>query len=190
MTSRSLALSWALAAAGPLSPADVATLQSARNVGLAALEQDDPAEAARRFEIVRKLAPSDPLGWADGAIAAMRQKDLGAAGKLLAQARALAPGDARVLALQGTLDELAGDLPGAVVAFRKAAAASPKDVASRWAAARLESEQGPEGKRRALSDDRGRAGSDARQPLPAGAALGAGAGRGRFRPGGGGRRAT
>jgi Tfp pilus assembly protein PilF len=147
-----LLLAWLLAGAAALSPADVATLQSARNVGLAALEQDDPAEAARRFETVRKFAPSDPLGWADGAVAAMRQKDLDRAAKLLAQAKLLAPGDARVLALEGTLDELSGDPSGAVESFRRAAAASPKDLASRWAAARLESEEGAQGRRRAVRD--------------------------------------
>jgi len=117
-------------------------LQAARNVGLAALEDGNLAEAAKRFETVRRLAPGDPLGWADGAVAAMRAKDLAAAGKLLAEARRLAPGDARVLALEGSLRELSGDRAGAIAAYEKAAAAAPGDMASRWAAARLSAEAG------------------------------------------------
>jgi hypothetical protein len=62
------------ATAEPPSP-DLARLQEARNVGLAALEEGDLPEAQKRFEAVRRLAPQDPLGWADGAVAALRAKD-------------------------------------------------------------------------------------------------------------------
>ena len=120
-------------------------------MGLAALEEDNLSEAGRRFEAVRKLAPWEPLGWADGAVAAMRGKDLAAAAKLLAEARKLAPEDPRLWALEGTRRELAGDAAGAVEAFEKAAAAQPKDLASRWSAARLTAEAGPAGKKKALA---------------------------------------
>jgi pyruvate/2-oxoglutarate dehydrogenase complex dihydrolipoamide dehydrogenase (E3) component len=39
-------------------------------VGLAALEEGNLAEARRRFQTVRELAPAEPLGWANGAVAA------------------------------------------------------------------------------------------------------------------------
>ena len=133
-----------------LSQDELLRLQSARNVGLAALESDDLDEAARRFEQVRSLAPSDPLGWANGAVAAMRAKDLAGAQRLLAEALRLLPGDARILALEGQRRELAGDTPGAIEAYEKAAAAAPKDIAARWAAARLLTERGPEGRGAAL----------------------------------------
>jgi len=130
--------------AGPAtpSPADAAALQSARNVGLAALEEGNAVEASKRFETIRRLAPRDPLGFADGAVVAMRAKDLATAGTLLSQALALSPGDARLLALDAARRELAGDRTGAIAAYEKAAAASPKDVASRWNAARLLAEPG------------------------------------------------
>ncbi len=86
---------------------------------------------------MRKLAPGEPLGWADGAIAAMRAKDLAEAKKLLAEASRLAAADSRVLALEGTLRELEGDSAGAIEAFEKAAAANSKDLPSSWSAARL-----------------------------------------------------
>ncbi|HEY1435715.1 MAG TPA: FG-GAP-like repeat-containing protein, partial [Thermoanaerobaculia bacterium] len=128
-----------LVAASP-SAADLASLQVARNVGLAALEEGNLAEASKRFETVRRLAPADPLGWADGGVAALRSKDLAESEKLLAQALRLEPGDARLLALEAARREVAGDRAGAIELYEKAAQASPKDVASRWSAARLSAE--------------------------------------------------
>ncbi len=129
---------------------DLPRLQADKNVGLAALEQGDPVEAARRFEAVRKLAPEEPLGWADGGVAAMRSKKMDEAATLLARAGALAPDDPRVIALEATRRELAGDVAGAITAFEKAGAIPPGDVRSLWNAARLASSQGEAGRARAL----------------------------------------
>ena len=139
-----------LASAQP-PPPDIPRLEAAKNLGLAALEQGDPGEARRRFEAVRRLAPAEPLGWANGAVAAMRAADLPAARKLLAEAMRLAPSDSRVLALDATLRELEGDSAGAVESAAKAAVANPEDLASRWAAARL-SGKTPAGTPRAIRE--------------------------------------
>ena len=128
---------------------DLSRLESAKNVGLAALEEGKLDEARRRFEIVRRLAPAEALGWADGAVAEMRAKDLERAKSLLAEALKRSGNDARVLALEGTRRELAGDAAGAVEVYEKAAAADQSDSASRWAAARLLSEKVPGGAPRA-----------------------------------------
>ena len=133
-----VSLALLLASPAPASPEpDPARLESDRNVGLASLEDDDLAQAKARFASVRRLAPAEPLGWANGAVAALRAKDPGAAKALLAEALRLAPGDARVLALEGVRAEAAGEAAAAVAAFEKAAAANPRDVSSRWNAARL-----------------------------------------------------
>ncbi|HEV2064166.1 MAG TPA: FG-GAP-like repeat-containing protein, partial [Thermoanaerobaculia bacterium] len=137
------------------SPSDYAALEAAKNVGLAALEEDNLVEAGKRFETVRKLAPGEPLGWANGAIVSMRGKDLALAQKLLAEALKLAPADARVLDLEGARRELAGDPEGAAEAFEKAAAAQPKDLTARWNAARLQAEKGPGGGARAMRNVEG-----------------------------------
>jgi Tfp pilus assembly protein PilF len=126
----------ARASAAP-SASDFAALQAARNVGLASLEEGRPEEASKSFEVVRRRAPEEALGWADGAVAAARAKDFASAEKLLAEALRLAPGDSRVLAIDGAVLEAAGDRAGAIAAYEKAAAASPRDVASLWAAARV-----------------------------------------------------
>ena len=143
-------LSILLNAATP-SAADLRTLQADRNVGLAALEESDLAEASKRFAEVRKRAPADPLGWADGGITAMRARDLETARKLLAEALRLSGGDPRVLALEAARLELAGEAAAAAETYSRAAAAAPKDVASRWAAARLRSGDAAS-KRAALAD--------------------------------------
>ena len=125
------------AAAVPPAPPDLLRLETARNVGLAALEEGNLDEARRRFQAVRQLAPGEPLGWANGGVAAMRSGDAGEARDLLAGALSRAPRDGRVLALEGTRRELAGDAAGAVEAYRKAAAARESDAVSLWAAARV-----------------------------------------------------
>ena len=110
------AAAWLLAGLATFSPAERSKLQADRNVGLAALEEDDLPEAARRFEELRRLAPNDPLGFADGAIVALRQKDYAAADRLLQEALRLAPSDPSVLAIEGKRRELSGDAAGAIAA--------------------------------------------------------------------------
>ena len=135
------------------SESDLAALQASRNVGLAALEEGRLEEASKEFDVVRRRAPEEPLGWADGAVAAARSKDSTTAEKLVAEARRLAPGDPRVLAIDGAILEAAGDRAGAIAAYESAAASSPRDVASRWAAARLRMEAGDPASRAAALRD-------------------------------------
>src|SRR6266851_3940171 len=94
-------LSLVLASAPAPSPSDLSRLLAEKNLGLAALEEGNLADAKKRFEAVRRLAPAEPLGWADGAVAA-----------------------------------------------------NPKDVASRWAAARLAAEE-PGNRPRAIREIEG-----------------------------------
>ncbi len=151
MTAAGLFLALALSAAAP-SPSDVLRLEAARNVGLAALEEGNLAEAAARFETIRQLAPAEPLGWSNGAVTALRAKDAALAARLTAQALLLASGDARVLAIEAARRELAGDRAGAIGFYEKAAAASPRDIASLWNAARLRAEAGGASRREAIRD--------------------------------------
>lgn len=136
--------------ADPPSPSIALKLQTARNVGLAALEEGNLAEASAKFETIRQLAPSEPLGWSNGAVAAMRAKDDALAARLMAQALRLAPDDARVFALEGARREVSGDRAGAIEGYEKAAALSPRDVASLWNAARLQAEEGQASRRAAI----------------------------------------
>ncbi len=141
-----------LSASAPRTPAaaDLIRLEASKNVGLAALEEGNLAQAKKRFEVVRQLAPSEALGWANGAVAAMRSQDQPEAKRLLTQALLLAGNDARVLFLEGVRRELAGEPAAAVEAYERAAAANPKDLVSRWNAARLLAEKIPGGRARAI----------------------------------------
>jgi tetratricopeptide (TPR) repeat protein len=145
-----LLLSVFLAFPAAVAAADPARLEAAKNVGLAALEEGKLEEAARRFEEVRRLAPAEPLGWANGAVAAMRSKDYRGARRLLDEAVRRASEDARVRALEGLHRELAGDAPAAVQAYEEAVRRDPSHLQARWAAARLLAEKVPGGRPRAL----------------------------------------
>ena len=59
------------------------------------------SEAQKHFEAVRRLAPDEPLGWADGAVAAMRGKDPRRPRSSWPRRCRLAPSDASVAALEG-----------------------------------------------------------------------------------------
>ncbi len=148
-----LLASRAVAAAPPVSASDAAALQVARNTGLAALEEGNLAEASKRFETLRRLAPAETIGWADGAVAALRAKDLAAAERLLAEAMRLSPGDARVLAIEGARREASGDRAGAIEMYERASSSSPRDLASRWNAARLHADAGDSSGRAAAIRD-------------------------------------
>ena len=135
-----------------------------------------PGEAKRRFEAVRKLAPGEPLGWANGAIAAMRAKDLAEAKKLLSEASRLAGATPGCRARRDAA-RAGGDSAGAIEAFEKAAAANPKDLPSRWSAARLAAAS-PGGRQRSIRNVEARSGAVAGESLSPGAPLRAAAGGG------------
>ncbi|HVO51545.1 MAG TPA: FG-GAP-like repeat-containing protein [Thermoanaerobaculia bacterium] len=105
---------------------------SLRNVGLAQLEEDKPKEARATFAKLADLVPGEALPLADGAVAALREKDLAGAEALLAKA-----GDrADVWAIRAALEN-ERNRPAAVRAdLEKAAALDPRDLESRWRYAR------------------------------------------------------
>src|SRR5881227_3294979 len=74
-----------------------------RDLGIAQLENERPAEAETTFAELLKLAPDDPLGYADRAVAALRQQHYEAALMEVDQALAKAPGRADLLALKGEI---------------------------------------------------------------------------------------
>ena len=118
---------------------DLARLQEARNVGLGLLEQCYLFKSQKLFDEVRRLAPADPLGWADGAVAALRAGDPAKAATLMAEALHVTPSNSKVVALEGVRREQAKETAGALSFYDKAVALDPKDLVSRWSAARLRS---------------------------------------------------
>ena len=132
----------ALAAAPAPVPEDAATL---RNLGLAQLENERPAEAAETFRKLAQLAPADPLPYANLAIAALRQQKSDEARSWIDQALAKVPGRADLLAIQGDVLQWSGKAEEALAAYRKAAAAGPDQVYVQYSLYRQASQlSGPE----------------------------------------------
>ena len=103
-----------------------------RNVGLAQLEEDRPKEARATFAKLAGLVPGEALPLADGAVAALREKDVAGAEALLAKA-----GDrADVWAIRAALENERNRPAAMRAALEKAAALDPRDLESRWRYAR------------------------------------------------------
>jgi hypothetical protein len=117
------------------SPEQASKILTLRNVGLAQLEEDRPKEARATFAKLAGLVPKDPLPLANGAIAALREKDFASAEGLIA--RALELGErADIFAIRGALED-ARDRPAALrAALERAATLDKADLESRWRFAR------------------------------------------------------
>ncbi|HEX5854107.1 MAG TPA: VCBS repeat-containing protein [Thermoanaerobaculia bacterium] len=117
------------------SPEQASRILTLRNVGLAQLEEDRPREARATFAKLADAAPGEALPLANGAIAALREKDLPSAEALLGKALAL--GDrADLYAIRAVLEN-ERNRPAAVrAALERAAALDPRDLESRWRFAR------------------------------------------------------
>ncbi|HTS01685.1 MAG TPA: FG-GAP-like repeat-containing protein [Thermoanaerobaculia bacterium] len=120
------------------SPEQASRILTLRNVGLAELEEDKPKEARATFAKLAELVPQEALPLADGAVAALREKDLAGAEALLAKA-----GDrADVWAIRAALENERNRPAAMRAALEKAAALDPRDLESRWRYARsVESDQ-------------------------------------------------
>ncbi len=117
------------------SPEQASRILTLRNVGLAQLEEDRPKEARATFAKLADALPGEALPLANGAIAALREKDLAGTEALLG--RALALGDrADLHAIRALLENERSRPAAARAALDKAASLDPRDLESRWRFAR------------------------------------------------------
>lgn len=98
-----------------------------RDTGLAQLENETPEQAEGTFRQLLEVAPQDPLGHANLAIALLRQQKLEEAEATLATALATAPGRGDLLALRGDILQWSGRQDEALKAYQEAAEANPED---------------------------------------------------------------
>jgi hypothetical protein len=113
-------------------PEQASKILTLRNVGLAQLEEDRPKEARTTFATLAELLPGEALPLADGAVAALREKDFAGAEALLAKA-----GDrADVWAIRAALENERNRPAAMRSALEKAASLDPRDLESRWRYAR------------------------------------------------------
>ena len=113
-------------------PEQASKILALRNVGLAQLEEDKAKDARATFAKLAELVPGEALPVADGAVAALREKDLAGAEALLAKA-----GDrADVWAIRAALENERNRPAAMRAALEKAAALDAHDLESRWRYAR------------------------------------------------------
>ncbi len=108
-----------------------------RTLGIAQLENEQPAEAAATFAEVARLVPGDPLGDANLAVALLRQQKSDEALAAIGRALGKTPGRPDLLAIQAEALQWAGEPEKALAALEQAMAAAPEDLEILFAAQRL-----------------------------------------------------
>lgn len=110
-----------------------------RNLGIAQLENEKPADAAETFQQLTREAKSEPLGWANLAIARLRSQETDGAVEAIEEALTLAPGDPSLLAIRGDIEQWQGNQQKALATYLVAARAAPDNIDVQYALHRLAS---------------------------------------------------
>ncbi|MFZ0955949.1 MAG: FG-GAP-like repeat-containing protein [Candidatus Sulfotelmatobacter sp.] len=119
-----------------------ANVVSAFYVGLAALQVGDDVHAESKLSEVTQLVPSEPAGWANWGVLALRQRNYGAAAYRLERARDLAPHNDHIYDLLGILESDRGHSAEAIASLRKAVDLNPKNLRAAYALAEEIERQG------------------------------------------------
>ena len=113
---------------GPAIPPAAVTLHDR---GFAALENEQPAEAAAAYTELAGLVPGDPLPWANLAVARLRLQETDAALEAAAKGLEVAPATGetagRIHALRGAILDWTGRSEEALGEHRRAAELAPRD---------------------------------------------------------------
>ncbi|HET6645919.1 MAG TPA: FG-GAP-like repeat-containing protein, partial [Pyrinomonadaceae bacterium] len=97
-------------------------------ISLAALQVGDDVHADSKLAQFTGLAPSEPAGWANWGLLALRQRNFDAAAARLERARALAPNNDQIFYLIGLLQSGSGRSAEAIAALRKAVDLNPQNL--------------------------------------------------------------
>ncbi|KAA0254375.1 MAG: hypothetical protein EDX89_10280 [Acidobacteria bacterium] len=119
-------------APAPIPPEKASKILSARNLGLAQLEEGKNRDARRSFERLAELVPDDPLPYANAAVAALRDNDFAAADTLLGKATKAGGERSDLLAIRAAIEDARNRPEEARAALARAAAVNPRDLESRW----------------------------------------------------------
>ena len=98
-----------------------------RDRGLAELENEKPAEAGETFRKLVKVVPESPLGWANLAIASLRQQKTTEAVAFVERALEKAPGRADLLHVKADVLQWSGRPELALPVYREAAEKDPEN---------------------------------------------------------------
>jgi Tfp pilus assembly protein PilF len=119
-----------------------ADVVSAFYIGLAALQVGDDVHAESKLSQVTQLVPSEPAGWGNWGVLALRQRNYDAAAQRLGRARDLAPENDQVYDLLGILERDRGHSAEAIADLRKAIELDPKNLRAAYALAEEIERQG------------------------------------------------
>jgi len=97
-------------------------------ISLAALQVGDDVRADAKLAELTQLVPSEPAGWANWGLLALRQRNFEAAAERLERARALTPDNDQIYYLLGLLESSRGRSAEAVTALRKSVVVNPKNL--------------------------------------------------------------
>jgi tetratricopeptide (TPR) repeat protein len=106
---------------------------SAFYVGLAALQVGDDVHAQSKLSELTQLVPTEPAGWANWGVLALRQRNYDLAAQRLQRARALAPQNDQIYDLLGILEADRGHSAEAIADLRKAVDLNPKNLRAAYA---------------------------------------------------------
>src|SRR5580700_8981822 len=115
---------------------------SAFYVGLAALQVGDDVHAQSKLSELTQLVPTEPAGWANWGVLALRQRNYDLAAQRLQRARALAPQNDQIYDLLGILEADRGHSAEAIADLRKAVDLNPKNLRAAYALAEEIERQG------------------------------------------------
>jgi Flp pilus assembly protein TadD len=110
-----------------------ADVVSAFYVGLAALQVGDDVHAESKLSELTQLVPTEPAGWANWGVLALRQRNYDLAAQRLERARALAPQNDQIYDLLGILEADRGHSAEAIADLRKAVDLNPKNLRAAYA---------------------------------------------------------
>src|SRR5580658_5872611 len=119
-----------------------ADVVSAFYVGLAALQVGDDVHAESKLSELTQLVPTEPAGWGNWGVLALRQRNYDLAAQRLERARDLAPENDQIYDLLGVLEADRGHSAEAIAALRKAVDLNPKNLRAAYALAEEIERQG------------------------------------------------
>ena len=119
-----------------------AAVVSAFYIGLAALQVGDDVHAESKLSEVTQVVPTEPAGWANWGVLALRQRNYDVAGQRLERARDFAPQNDQIYDLLGILEGQRGNSAQAIVDLRKAVDLNPKNLRAAYALAEEIERQG------------------------------------------------
>ena len=113
-------------------------------IGLAALQVGHDVQADAKLSQFTQLASSEPAGWANWGLLALRQRNYDTAAERLQRARDLAPDNSDIFYLLGLLESSRGNTPEAINALRKAVELDPGNLIAIYKLAEEVERQGDE----------------------------------------------